>query len=69
MLLPKCLQCICVLCQDHRSMARFIGYALYAAVEALKDASWIPTEPEERERTVISNFKSVIKMIDNVGLC
>ncbi|KAB2610664.1 3-oxoacyl-[acyl-carrier-protein] synthase [Pyrus ussuriensis x Pyrus communis] len=36
---------------NHRSMARFIGYALYAAVEALKDASWIPTEPEERERT------------------
>lgn len=39
--------------QDHRSIARFIGYALCAADEALKDAKWMPTEQEEKERTVI----------------
>ncbi|KAM1666561.1 hypothetical protein ACFX1X_046181 [Malus domestica] len=40
--------------KDHRSMARFIGYAMCAAEEALKDANWMPTEPEERERTGVS---------------
>ena len=39
--------------QDHRSVARFIGYALCAADEALKDAKWAPTEQEQKERTVI----------------
>lgn len=37
-------------------MARFIGYALCAAEEALKDANWMPTEPDQKERTVIVNI-------------
>lgn len=37
-------------------MARFIGYALCAAEEALKDANWMPTEHDQRERTVIVNI-------------
>lgn len=44
---------MCNFCQEHRSIARFIGYALCAADEALKDANWMPTEPEHKERTVI----------------
>lgn len=59
---------MCNFCQEHRSIARFIGYALCAADEALKDANWMPTEPEHKERTVIwekdcyflSKFKRVI---------
>ena len=38
--------------QDHRSISRFIGYALCAADEALKDARWQPSEQEQKERTV-----------------
>lgn len=38
--------------QDHRSIAKFIGYALCAADEALKDANWLPTEQHLKERTV-----------------
>nr|GMC83547.1 3-oxoacyl-[acyl-carrier-protein] synthase, mitochondrial [Ipomoea batatas] len=37
--------------KEHRSIARFIGYALCAADEALKDANWIPTTLDEKERT------------------
>ncbi|KAJ6686842.1 POLYKETIDE SYNTHASE-RELATED [Salix purpurea] len=40
--------------KDHRSVARFIGYALCAADEALKDAKWAPTEQEHKERTGVS---------------
>ncbi|KAK9924434.1 hypothetical protein M0R45_032801 [Rubus argutus] len=40
--------------KEYRSIARFIGYALCAADEALKDASWMPTEPEQKERTGVS---------------
>ncbi|CAB4274094.1 unnamed protein product [Prunus armeniaca] len=40
--------------KEHRSMARFIGYALCAAEEALKDANWMPTEPDQKERTGVS---------------
>ncbi|KAF9688256.1 hypothetical protein SADUNF_Sadunf02G0178400 [Salix dunnii] len=40
--------------KDHRSVARFIGYALCAADEALKDAKWAPTEQEQKERTGVS---------------
>lgn len=40
--------------QEHRSVARFISYALCAADEALKDAKWVPTEQEQKERTVIT---------------
>ncbi|KAF5949966.1 hypothetical protein HYC85_011959, partial [Camellia sinensis] len=38
----------------HRSVARFIGYALCATDEALRDANWIPTEQEEKENTGVS---------------
>lgn len=38
--------------QEHRSIARFIGYALCAADEALKDANWTPSTLDEKERTV-----------------
>lgn len=34
------------------AVAKFIGYALCAADEALRDAEWLPTEEEEKERTV-----------------
>ncbi|KAJ6729249.1 3-OXOACYL-[ACYL-CARRIER-PROTEIN] SYNTHASE MITOCHONDRIAL [Salix viminalis] len=40
--------------KDHRSVASFIGYALCAADEALKDAKWAPTEQEQKERTGVS---------------
>ncbi|KAK9035111.1 hypothetical protein V6N11_077160 [Hibiscus sabdariffa] len=39
---------------DQRSVARFISYALCAADEALKDAKWVPTDQEEKERTGVS---------------
>ncbi|KAK7823102.1 3-oxoacyl-[acyl-carrier-protein] synthase [Quercus suber] len=41
-------------CQEHRSIARFIGYALCAADEAIKDAKWVPSEQEQKERTGVS---------------
>ncbi|CAK9134749.1 unnamed protein product [Ilex paraguariensis] len=40
--------------KDHRSVARFIGYALCAADEALRDANWLPTAQEEKEKTGVS---------------
>ncbi|XP_028054098.1 3-oxoacyl-[acyl-carrier-protein] synthase, mitochondrial [Camellia sinensis] len=40
--------------KEHRSVARFIGYALCATDEALRDANWIPTEQEEKENTGVS---------------
>ncbi|XP_021890163.1 3-oxoacyl-[acyl-carrier-protein] synthase, mitochondrial isoform X1 [Carica papaya] len=40
--------------KEHRSIARFIGYALCATDEALKDADWLPTEQEQKERTGVS---------------
>lgn len=40
--------------KEHRSVSRFIGYALCAADEALKDAKWAPTEQEQKERTGVS---------------
>ncbi|XP_061368596.1 3-oxoacyl-[acyl-carrier-protein] synthase, mitochondrial isoform X2 [Gastrolobium bilobum] len=40
--------------KDHRSIARFIAYALCAADEALKDSNWFPTEQEQKERTGVS---------------
>ncbi|KAK3022005.1 hypothetical protein RJ639_045166 [Escallonia herrerae] len=39
---------------DHRSIARFIAYALRATDEALRDASWLPTDQEEKEKTGVS---------------
>ncbi|XP_023874242.1 3-oxoacyl-[acyl-carrier-protein] synthase, mitochondrial isoform X2 [Quercus suber] len=40
--------------KEHRSIARFIGYALCAADEAIKDAKWVPSEQEQKERTGVS---------------
>ncbi|XP_027167632.1 3-oxoacyl-[acyl-carrier-protein] synthase, mitochondrial [Coffea eugenioides] len=40
--------------KDHRSIARFIGYALCAADEALKAANWLPSEQNEKEKTGVS---------------
>ncbi|GAU13491.1 hypothetical protein TSUD_127880 [Trifolium subterraneum] len=40
--------------KEHRSMTRFIAYALCAADEALKDSNWFPTEQEHKERTGVS---------------
>ncbi|CAI9294828.1 hypothetical protein Lser_V15G34811 [Lactuca serriola] len=37
-----------------KSMAKFISYALCAADEALKDANWIPSEQDEKEKTGVS---------------
>ncbi|CAN0920712.1 3-oxoacyl-[acyl-carrier-protein] synthase, mitochondrial [Linum grandiflorum] len=39
---------------EHRSIARFIAYALCATDEALKDAQWEPTQEEQKERTGVS---------------
>ncbi|GFP86665.1 3-oxoacyl-[acyl-carrier-protein] synthase mitochondrial [Phtheirospermum japonicum] len=40
--------------KDHRSIARFIGYALCATDEALRDANYMPTTQNEKERTGVS---------------
>ncbi|EPS57968.1 hypothetical protein M569_16848 [Genlisea aurea] len=40
--------------KDYRSIARFIGYALCAADEALRDANYMPTSQDEKERTGVS---------------
>ncbi|KAI3920505.1 hypothetical protein MKX01_000844 [Papaver californicum] len=40
--------------KDHRSMARFVAYALCSTDEALRDANWMPTEMEKKERTGVS---------------
>ncbi|XP_057954311.1 3-oxoacyl-[acyl-carrier-protein] synthase, mitochondrial isoform X5 [Malania oleifera] len=37
--------------KEHRSISRFIGYALCAADEALRDANWLPAEQDQKERT------------------
>lgn len=42
-----------LLLQEDRSISRFVGYALCAANEALQDANWMPTDEEEKEKTVI----------------
>ncbi|GLT30162.1 hypothetical protein SLA2020_049800 [Shorea laevis] len=40
--------------KEHRSIAKFIAYALCAADEALKDARWLPIKQEEKEKTGVS---------------
>lgn len=52
--------------QEHRSIARFIGYALCAADEALKDANWMPTEQNEKEQTVFAYF---VLMLEYHSFC
>jgi 3-oxoacyl-[acyl-carrier-protein] synthase II len=39
---------------NSKAVANFIGYAVCAADEALRDAEWLPTEEEEKERTGVS---------------
>jgi len=45
------IECSC--CQD-KSISGFISYALCAADEALRDANWLPSEDEKKERTGVS---------------
>uniref|UniRef100_A0A453NLN9 beta-ketoacyl-[acyl-carrier-protein] synthase I n=2 Tax=Aegilops tauschii subsp. strangulata TaxID=200361 RepID=A0A453NLN9_AEGTS len=40
--------------KDSRSISGFIAYALCAADEALRDANWLPSENEKKERTGVS---------------
>lgn len=40
--------------KDHRSIARFIAYALCSTNQALKDANWWPDELAQKERTGVS---------------
>ncbi|PIA38234.1 hypothetical protein AQUCO_02800126v1 [Aquilegia coerulea] len=40
--------------KEHRSIARFIAYALCCTDEALRDANWFPTELDKKERTGVS---------------
>ncbi|KAL5715542.1 beta-ketoacyl-[acyl-carrier-protein] synthase II [Ranunculus cassubicifolius] len=40
--------------KEHRSVSRFIAYALCSTDEALRDANWFPTELENKERTGVS---------------
>ncbi|KAL1367752.1 hypothetical protein HN51_021871 [Arachis hypogaea] len=57
--------------KDHRSIARFIAYALCAADEALKDSNWFPTEQEHRERTGVSiggGIGSISDVLDSAQL-
>ncbi|KAL5068019.1 hypothetical protein RYX36_018906 [Vicia faba] len=57
--------------KEHRSMTRFIAYALCAADEALRDSNWFPTEQEHKERTGVSiggGTGSVSDMLDSAQL-
>jgi hypothetical protein len=44
-------------CFQDKSVSGFISYALCATDEALRDANWLPSEDEKKERTV--SFPSV----------
>ncbi|KNA13542.1 hypothetical protein SOVF_115730 [Spinacia oleracea] len=52
--------------KEHRSISRFIGYALCAADEALRDANWAPVEQDEKERTGVSIGGGIGSMSDIV---
>ncbi|KAJ0054668.1 hypothetical protein Pint_01922 [Pistacia integerrima] len=57
--------------KDHRSIARFIAYALCAADEALRDASWLPVSQEQKERTGVSiggGIGSICDIVDAAQL-
>ncbi|XP_058746443.1 3-oxoacyl-[acyl-carrier-protein] synthase, mitochondrial-like [Vicia villosa] len=57
--------------KEHRSMTRFIAYALCAAEEALRDSNWFPTDQEHKERTGVSiggGTGSVSDMLDSAQL-
>ena len=44
-------------CCQHKSISGFISHALWAADEAWRNANWLPSEIEKKERTV--SFPSV----------
>ncbi|KAL5985422.1 hypothetical protein ACLOJK_027406 [Asimina triloba] len=50
--------------KDHRSIARFIAYALCSADEALRDAKWMPDDLEKKERTGVSIGGGIGSMSD-----
>ncbi|RAL53255.1 hypothetical protein DM860_006927 [Cuscuta australis] len=50
--------------KEHRSVAKFIGYALCATDEALKDANWIPSTLDEKERTGVSIGAGIGSIVD-----
>ncbi|KAL9238072.1 hypothetical protein vseg_012547 [Gypsophila vaccaria] len=52
--------------KENKSVSRFIGYALCAADEALRDASWAPTEKLQKERTGVSIGGGIGSMSDIV---
>ncbi|XP_074286786.1 3-oxoacyl-[acyl-carrier-protein] synthase, mitochondrial [Silene latifolia] len=52
--------------KEHKSVSRFIGYALCAADEALRDANWAPTERDQKERTGVSIGGGIGSMSDIV---
>uniref|UniRef100_A0A6V7PKN8 beta-ketoacyl-[acyl-carrier-protein] synthase I n=1 Tax=Ananas comosus var. bracteatus TaxID=296719 RepID=A0A6V7PKN8_ANACO len=49
--------------KDNKSVARFIAYALCATDEALRDANWLPTEVEKKERTVVIYFRGNVERL------
>ncbi|ESR60921.1 3-oxoacyl-(acyl-carrier-protein) synthase [Citrus sinensis] len=52
--------------KDHRSIARFIAYALCAADEALHDAKWLPSDQGQKERTGVSIGGGIGSISDTV---
>lgn len=50
--------------KEHRSVARFIGYALCAADEALKDAKWAPTEQEQKGVSIGGGIGSITDVLE-----
>ncbi|GFY97584.1 beta-ketoacyl synthase [Actinidia rufa] len=53
--------------KEHRSISRFIGYALCATNEALRCAKWIPTEQAEKEKTGVSIGGGIGSISDITG--
>lgn len=49
--------------QEHRSVSKFIGYALCATDEALRDSNWLPTEQNDKERTVSIIFHTSLGIL------
>ncbi|KAL9258848.1 3-oxoacyl-[acyl-carrier-protein] synthase, mitochondrial-like protein [Drosera capensis] len=52
--------------KDQRSISRFIGYALCASDEALRDANWVANEQGEKERTGVCNGSGIGSICDIV---
>ncbi|GAB2215062.1 hypothetical protein Droror1_Dr00019436 [Drosera rotundifolia] len=57
--------------KDQRSICRFIGYALCASDEALRDANWVANEQDEKEMTGVcigSGIGSICDIVDAAQL-